>query len=125
MSVLLRCPSCRKKLKVREAFLGKKIKCPKCRHAFLAKANHRNGGPGVKDARRHSPERNGRKPVFQPSVETPLPALVNEDYDEFRPARAPKRLLAVAGSTKLLWFAIAANATFLLLALGSYIWLFV
>ena len=125
MSVLLRCPSCRKKLNVRDTFLGKKIKCPKCRHAFLAEASHRNGGPGVQDSRRHSPERNGRKAAFQPSVETPLPTLIHEDYTEFRPARTPKRLLAAAGSTKLLWFAIAANVTFLLAAFGSYIWLFV
>jgi DNA-directed RNA polymerase subunit RPC12/RpoP len=125
MSVLLRCPSCRKKLKVRDTFLGKKIKCPNCRHAFLAKAKPRNGGAGVKDPRRHSPDHNGRKPVFQPSVETPVPALIDESFDEFRPARAPKRLLAAAGSTKLLWFAIAANATFWLVAIGSYVWLFV
>jgi phage FluMu protein Com len=40
MSLQIRCVSCRKKLHVRDQFLGKKIKCPICRHAFVAKDNH-------------------------------------------------------------------------------------
>ncbi len=46
MPVQIRCVACRKKLNVRDQFIGKKIKCPLCRHAFvvdaLSPAAHRN-----------------------------------------------------------------------------------
>ncbi|MGT5522908.1 zinc finger domain-containing protein, partial [Escherichia coli] len=34
MAILVNCPSCRRKLRVPDALLGKKVKCPTCQTLF-------------------------------------------------------------------------------------------
>lgn len=36
MTLLLRCSNCKTKLRVKDSVIGKKVKCPKCRHVFVA-----------------------------------------------------------------------------------------
>ena len=62
MPIIVQCPACQKKMKIKEPTPGKKIRCPSCQEPFVPKAIG-GGGGGQKPAKKK------RKPV--------------DDYDDY------------------------------------------
>jgi hypothetical protein len=63
MSAIVSCPTCQKYLKVDEAVLGKKIKCPTCGAVFTTSAPVAAAPPPEKTARRERDEERPRTPA--------------------------------------------------------------
>lgn len=90
MPIIVQCPACEKKMKIKEPTPGKKIRCPGCQEPFVPKST---GGGG------------GRKPAKK---KRPAPA---DDYDDFgdddygddyeeKPRRKPAAAAATGGKRR-------------------------
>ncbi len=77
MSEIITCPSCRRKLNLREEYLGQTVRCPACGGEFTAEA----------------PEPFSPRPVLRPEPEEPPDEHRRREpsWDEDRPRRRPRR----------------------------------
>jgi hypothetical protein len=149
MPLQIRCIACRKKLNVRDQFIGKKIKCPVCRHTFAVDGPASAAPIVTNGVHPFSAKRNGHKASASPPTTAALwlPPVVPEVGQRLaavarRSQIAPSPTIARANPiaypaldelpgaparlrpSRLLWLGIAAMVSFLLVAVSSYVVLF-
>ncbi len=105
MSVDLSCPSCGKRLRIQDEFLGQKIKCPSCKNSFASSAapHPEPAGMRAKTAaevemppaapplvEESSPVPAAKEPKLAPPAELPTPYRVAPPVQ--RPGDAPRRV---------------------------------
>ncbi len=75
MAIIVKCPECDLALKVAEESVGKKIRCKKCEHVFVAKA------PSAKAAKagKGGKEKEKEKAKAEPKAEPKKPSLLDEE----------------------------------------------
>jgi hypothetical protein len=64
MPIVVSCPSCQRKLRSKETFAGRKVKCPKCGSLFVVKASAQS--KSAEDEEAFTSSRSPRGPVKQP-----------------------------------------------------------
>jgi predicted Zn finger-like uncharacterized protein len=77
MALEISCPACQAPLRVREEYVGKKLKCPRCAAVITVPASRRESSEAVRPVARAAP------PVLTPVQDESEPA------DEVRPASSP------------------------------------
>ena len=95
VTTLIACPACEKQFKGRPELLGKKVRCPACKHAFVVEAL----ATGAEAAGAEPPARAGkvgagaktkpppRRGAAKPAAPQPAP-VVEDDEDEYGDAKA-------------------------------------
>lgn len=110
------CPDCGSKLKVPDAMLGKKVKCPRCSTTFIVAPPQDEGSRGVADeatARKQRP----RTPVPDDEPDD-RPARRRRDEDEDEDDR-PRRRKSGRGATEG-WGKVRTGLLFAILGFGMY-----
>lgn len=89
MSVIIKCPSCDKKLKMKEPTPGKKVRCPSCKEPFVPVA-----AAGAKPARQAGPKKKKRPAPVDDEFEDD--SYGDDDYgdDDYEDEPQPKRTAA-------------------------------
>src|SRR5438105_4684837 len=121
MPIRTECSSCGKKLRIRDEYIGRKVKCPACGNVFLAEAAD-DSTEITADAPRPAPAKSTRdKAAKAMAPRQPPPDEEDQDEEiEERPVTRGKKSRKVERKLNPLWLGIAAAVVLVVVLVGGY-----
>lgn len=120
MPIRTECSSCGKKLRIRDEYMGRKVKCPACGNTFLAEAVEESTAITA-EAPPSAPAKKAKdKVAAKPMTKKPPPEEDDDEEIEDRPVKRGKKSRKAERKLNPLWLGIAAAVLLVVLLVGGY-----